>query len=99
MVIGSCPMVSIRDANLDDGADGAALVEIIDSYARGPGGQNRALTEEARGRMVRGLREHPCAFALLAVVDGRPAGAAVCIWGFSTFAGQPYVNVHDLAVL
>jgi putative acetyltransferase len=93
------PTIAVREANLGDAADGAALVEIIDSYARGPGGQGRPLSEQARAGMVRGLREHPWAFALLAFADGRPAGAAVCIWGFSTFAGQPYVNVHDLAVL
>ena len=26
-------------------------------------------------------------------------GAAVCVWGFSTFTGCPSLNVHDLAVL
>jgi ribosomal protein S18 acetylase RimI-like enzyme len=26
-------------------------------------------------------------------------GVAVCIGGFSTFAGRPLINVHDLAVM
>jgi ribosomal protein S18 acetylase RimI-like enzyme len=95
----SHPGPAIREADLRDPADAAALVEIIDSYARGPGGQGRPLSAHARVGMARGLREHPCAFALLAFVGARPAGAAVCVWGFSTFAGRPYVNVHDLAVL
>lgn len=89
----------IRDAKLEDPADGAALVEIIDSYARGPGGQRAPLTEEARSGLVKGLLDHPCATALLAVGEGRAVGAAVCVWGFSTFAGRPCVNIHDLAVL
>ena len=31
--------------------------------------------------------------------DGAAVGAAVCVWGFSTFTGCPSLNVHDLAVL
>jgi ribosomal protein S18 acetylase RimI-like enzyme len=31
--------------------------------------------------------------------DWTAVGAAVCVWGFSTFTGCPSLNVHDLAVL
>ncbi len=91
--------VVIRDADLDDPRDGDALFAILDSYARGPGGQNAPLPEEARAALVPGLRQHPHTFVLLACVDGEPVGAAVCFTGFSTFAGRPFLNVHDLAVL
>jgi ribosomal protein S18 acetylase RimI-like enzyme len=91
--------VEIRTADLGDEKDGAALVAIIDSYARGPGGQNAPLPTEARRRLVSGLRDHPAAFALLALCEGEPVGVAVCVWGFSTFAGRPLLNIHDLAVL
>jgi ribosomal protein S18 acetylase RimI-like enzyme len=89
----------IREADLSDSADASALVEIVDSYARGPGGQNAPLTPEARANLAKGVREHPAAFALLAFDGARAVGAAVCFVGFSTFAGKPFVNVHDLAVL
>jgi GNAT superfamily N-acetyltransferase len=89
----------IRTANLSDSADAQALVEIVDSYARGPGGQNAPLSPEARASLAKGLREHPAAFALLAFDAGRAVGAAICFVGFSTFAGKPFVNLHDLAVL
>ena len=89
----------IREADLADPGEGAALVEIIDSYARGPGGQNAPLPALARDEMVRGLVEHPSATVLLALADGRPVGTAVCVFGFSTFAGKPTINIHDLAVL
>ncbi len=89
----------IREADLADPAQGAALIEIIDSYARGPGGQNAPLAAFARDEMVQGLVEHPSATVLLAFADGRPVGTAVCVFGFSTFAGKPTVNIHDLAVL
>lgn len=90
---------TIRDAKLDDSADGAALLEIIDSYARGPGGQRAPLSEQARANLAKGLVEHPSATAVLALADGRAVGAAVCVWGFSTFAGRPCVNICDFAVL
>ena len=91
--------LEIREADLGDAADAEAVVGIIDSYARGPGGQNAPLTERARANLARGLRDHPAAFVLLAVAGGEPCGVAVCVWGFSTFAGLPSLNVHDLAVL
>jgi len=39
------------------------------------------------------------AMVLLAFVDGRAVGTAVCVWSFSTFAGRPSINIHDFAVL
>ncbi len=91
--------IEIRDADLRDSAQADALVEIIDSYARGPGGQNAPLSAEARANLAQGVREHPQTFALLAFDGARAVGAAVCFFGFSTCAGKPFVNVHDLAVL
>jgi ribosomal protein S18 acetylase RimI-like enzyme len=89
----------IEEANLDDPDDASAVVEIIDSYARGPGGQNAPLADHAQCNLVKGLAEHPMATVFLAFVDDRAVGVAVCVWSFSTFAGKPSVNVHDLAVL
>jgi ribosomal protein S18 acetylase RimI-like enzyme len=95
---GSTSLV-IRDADLLDPDEERALVEIIDCYARGPGGQNAPLSAHARAALGPGLRAHPAAFAILAWRDGVAVGAAVCVWGFSTFTGCPSLNVHDLAVL
>lgn len=89
----------IREADLSDPDQARALVEIIDCYARGAGGQNAPLSPEARAAMAPGLRAHPAAFALLAWRGSEAVGAAVCVWGFSTFSGRPSLNVHDLAVL
>src|SRR5688572_10825809 len=94
-----CSMrIAIRDADLLDAGDARALVEIIDSYAREAGGQSAPLSEQARTALAPGLHAHPAAFALLAWQDGVAVGAAVCVWGFSTFSGCPSLNVHDLAV-
>ena len=91
--------VLIRAADFDNPMHCNGLIEIIDSYAQGSGGQSAPLSPRARQRMISGLREHPAALVLLALQQDRPIGAAVCFWGFSTFAGAPLLNVHDLAVL
>ena len=39
------------------------------------------------------------AFVLFGRLRERVVGAAVCVWSFSTFAGQPSVNLHDFSVL
>jgi ribosomal protein S18 acetylase RimI-like enzyme len=91
--------VRIGEADLDDAGHVAALIEIIDSYARGPGGANAPLGAEARTHLAKGLREHVATLVLLAWSEEKIVGAAVCYWGFSTFAGRPSLNVHDLAVL
>ena len=91
--------LSIREADLDDAGHAAALVEIVDSYARGPGGGNQPLDAAARSNLAKGLREHGAAFALLAWAGEKAVGAAVCFWGFSSFAGRPSLNLHDFAVL
>lgn len=92
-------ILRIAEADLTAPADRASLVHIIDTYAREPGGQNAPLSATARARLAEGLRAHPAAFALLARADATAVGAAVCVWGFSTFSGQPSLNIHDFAVL
>lgn len=90
--------VRIVEADLGNPEHAQALVELIDSYARGTGGQLAPLTPEARANLAPGLRRHTSALVLLAVADGDFAGAAVCFWGFSTFAGKLLLNIHDLVV-
>lgn len=97
--MGSSTTLRIMEADLADPVQGKALVEIIDSYARGPGGQGEPLSALARANLVQGLAEHPSAMVLLALSGDQFIGAAVCVWSFSTFAGRPSVNIHDLAVL
>jgi len=86
-------------ANLDDPADAAAIVAIVNAYALEPQGGGASLSDSVLKRMIPGLREAAGAFVLLAQVEGQDVGAAVCFRGFSTFAGRPLINVHDLSVL
>lgn len=90
--------VRIDEADLDDAVQADAIVALIDGYARGPGGRSAALDAEARRALVPGLRAHPKATVYLAFEGDAAVGVAVCVEGFSTFAGRPSLNIHDLAV-
>jgi ribosomal protein S18 acetylase RimI-like enzyme len=92
-------MTTIREADLDDAADAAALVAVLDTYARDPVGGGEPLGRDVRERLVPGLREQANALLLLALEDERPVGLAVCFFGFSTFKARPLLNIHDLAVV
>lgn len=91
--------LEIADANLDDPAHRAGVVDVLDSYAADPVGGGEPLSPDVRGRLPGALRDHPASLVLLAFSDGRPVGVAVCFFGLSTFRARPLLNVHDLAVV
>ncbi|WP_305097628.1 GNAT family N-acetyltransferase [Croceibacterium aestuarii] len=95
----SAPHMTVELANYADPLHAADVVLLTDAYARDPMGGGEALPADVCSRLVDGLAAAPGAFSLIARVDGRPAGIANCLTGFSTFAARPLVNVHDLGVL
>lgn len=79
----------------------SALVALLDGYARDPMGGAEPLSEFARDNLPAALRARPSLFSVLAfddAQDGVPVGLINCVEGFSTFACQPLVNVHDVVV-
>lgn len=95
----SAPVVAIRPADLSRAEDGAAIADLLDSYARDPMGGGAPLPPAVVAALPARLAAHPTARAWLAFDGDAPVGVAVCFVGFSTFAAQPLINVHDLAVL
>lgn len=91
--------LAITRADFADPADAAALVEVLDAYARDPMGGAAPLPADVCERLVPAMAEVPGAFALLARLDGEPVGLATCFMGFSTFAARPLVNIHDVSVI
>jgi ribosomal protein S18 acetylase RimI-like enzyme len=85
-------------ADLNDPAHQAAIVDLLDMYCRSEFGNGKPLSAAARTRLISGLVKHGGARVFLAYEDNEPAGVAICLVGFSTFKGQPLMNVHDLAV-
>lgn len=62
--------IDVVEADLADETQVARLFEILDAYARGPGGQNAPLSDRARENLGPGLREHPMAFVLFGRLGG-----------------------------
>jgi ribosomal protein S18 acetylase RimI-like enzyme len=93
------PDVTAVEADLQDRRHQAALVYLVDAYARDPMGNGEGLQPEVRDRLIEGLRQHPTTLIYLAFAGDEPVGIAVCFVGFSTFAAQPLINIHDLAVV
>lgn len=91
--------IRITLADFDNPLHAAAIVDIVDAYATEPQGGGVPLPDEVRQAIVPGMQATPGAFTLLAWAGKLPVGAAVCFRGFSTFAGNQLVNVHDLSVL
>jgi len=79
-----------------------ALLELLDAYARDPMGGGAPLSAFAKEHLLAAMVERPQIFSVLAFAGDAgsvPVGLANCVEGFSTFACQPLINVHDLVVL
>ncbi|GGC03957.1 N-acetyltransferase [Novosphingobium endophyticum] len=90
--------LTVRLADYGYEGDAAAVVALLDAYARDPMGGGEGLDEAVRGRLVPALDAFPGAFTLLAFNGEEAVGLANCFTGFSTFAARPLVNIHDLVV-
>lgn len=78
-----------------------ALLDLLDGYARDPMGGAEPLTDFAKTNLPQALAARSFLFSVLAfdeAVGGLPVGLINCVEGFSTFACQPLVNVHDVVV-
>lgn len=94
----SASVTTLR-ADYADPAHAAALVLLLDAYASDPAGGGQGLSAFAKANLVPSLAARPQAYSVLAFDGEQPVGLVNCIEGFSTFACQPLVNVHDVAVL
>jgi ribosomal protein S18 acetylase RimI-like enzyme len=92
-------MIEIVRARYDEPAHAAALVELLDTYARDLAGGGEALSEFARTNLIAELATRPFIFSVLAFEDNAAVGLINAIEGFSTFACRPLVNIHDVVVL
>ena len=80
----------------------AALLGLLDAYARDPAGGGEGLSAFAKTHLADALRQRPTLFSVLAFDRSQqmlPVGLVNCVEGFSTFACKPLVNVHDVVVL
>lgn len=98
-------MITVRRADYTHPGDAQALVQLLDGYARDAAGGGQALPAEVLQGLPAALQQRPQAFSVLAWTqqekegsEPAPVGLVNCFEGFSTFACQPLVNVHDVVV-
>ena len=99
VVTATAPTLTIALADYADPRDGAAVIDLLDAYARDPMGGGEPLSEQARAQLLPGLAATPGAFSLIARLGDVPVGLANCFMGYSTFFAAPLVNIHDMGVL
>ncbi len=78
-----------------------ALLDLLDGYARDPMGGGEPLSDTVKRNLPAALAQRPFMFSVLAFDESQgsvPVGLVNCVEGFSTFACQPLVNVHDVVV-
>lgn len=94
------PHVRIVRVDYRSTVDGAALLALLDAYARDPMGGGIPLDVMVGERLCADLANIPGAVSYLAWdTDGEAVGLINCFLGYSTFKAKPLMNVHDLIVL
>lgn len=91
-------MIEIVEADLASREHADALVSLLNEYALDAMGKGSELSGHVKANLAKELHARKSAHVLLAYVDGAPAGLMVCLEGFSTFACQPLLNIHDVVV-
>lgn len=94
----TAPVATVTKVNLGDATHAAALVDLLDHYARDPMGGGAPLAPEVRATLVARLKDVPHYVGGIAWREGEPVGLINCFAAFSTFAARPLLNVHDLVV-
>lgn len=93
------PNIEIRDADLSNPDDARDVVDLLNAYALDPAGGGHALDPHVKERLAAELAKRAAVHVALAFADQAPAGLAICIEGFSSFACMPLLNLHDLVVV
>jgi len=88
--------IRIADLNLPEHAE--AVISLLDIYAQDISGGGQPLPKVTKENLIKELRKISYNHTLLAFVDGRPAGLAICFEAFSTFACRKILNLHDFTV-
>lgn len=76
-----------------------AVIWLLNEYAQDEMGGGKELTPFVKQHLIAELQKRPNIHGVLAFVDDKPAGLALCIEGFSTFACKPLLNIHDIVVV
>lgn len=91
-------MFTVVEANLANPLHASALLQLLNEYAMDPMGGGEPLSDHVKSSLLPQLQKRPTARSVLAFDGAVPAGLIICFEGFSTFACQPLLNLHDVVV-
>ena len=91
--------IVVVQADYSNPVHAQAVRDVLNHYAKDPMGGGEALSAQVLEALPAELAKRAHAFSVLAFVDDVAAGLVNCFEGFSTFAGKPLVNVHDVSVV
>lgn len=90
--------MQIIEADLSEPRNAEAVVSLLNSYACSPEGGGKPLPQRVQENLPQKLHERTAAVVVLAFADETPVGLIICMEGFSSFACQPLLNIHDVFV-
>lgn len=88
--------IIIADLRIQVHAD--AVVHLLNEYAKDDMGGGSELPEFVKENLVSELKKRQGIYVIIAFSHEKPAGLAICIEGFSSFACKPLLNIHDMVV-
>ncbi len=92
-------MENVVIADLAEPLHAEAVIYLLNEYAKDEMGGGCELSETVKNNLIPELMKRSHVFAIIAFVQDEPAGLAICIEGFSSFACMPLLNIHDIVVL
>jgi len=90
--------MNIIEADFSDPNHSDAIIKLLNEYALDPMGGGRELPDHVKTNIVRELQKRDYVHGILAFANGEAAGMIISFEGFSTFAGRPLLNIHDIIV-
>ena len=101
-VVSGGPGVAVVATDFNDPRHCTDFLALLDHYMRSPTGNGVPMGDELRSRLPTELRRRPQVLSFIAYRESdagpRAVGLVNCVEGFSTFAGRPLLNVHDIVV-
>lgn len=77
---------------------GKDLLDLLNAYALDEMGGQKALAKTVKQNLLTEMDKIPGAVSLLLYFQGNAIGLLNAFQGFSTFAGKPLINIHDLYI-
>ncbi len=90
--------IEIIKANLNNPKHAKDIVKILDTFARDPMGQDEALNERVRTKLIDEIKKIPTAKIFAAYKGEQILGVITGFIGFSTFNAKKTYEIHDIAV-